>query len=164
MTKECDEFIRWAQDMGWDITLKPESEWHRDVGIPIRYPNLPASYTAFLSKVKQCITPGDKAWFICTDDYRGVSDTAFQWNEFELLSLEAAGPDQAWQADITSWWDHHLPIIMSVHDGYAFYALDLSDKRGAIVQGTEPEFEETVKVADTLEEFWRLIMTNAITL
>lgn len=164
MTKECDAFIRWAVDEGWDIALKPEREWHRDTGVPDRYRNLPAGYVAFLGKVKQCTAPGDKAWFLCTDDYRGVSDTAFQWNEFELLSLEAAEGDQAWQAEITSWWDRHLPVVLSVRDGYAFYALDLSDERGAVVQGTEPEFEETVKVADTLEAFWQLIMTNAITL
>lgn len=37
---------------------------------------------------------------------------------------------------------------MSVEDGYFFYAIDLTNDKGAIVRGYEPEFEEVEKVAN----------------
>lgn len=55
-----------------------------------------------------------------------------------------------------------LPIVMSVNDGYSFYAIDLSNDKGAIVRGYEPEFEEVEKVANTIEDFFELIMLNKI--
>ena len=83
-------------------------------------------------------------------------------NEFELLSLEAAMDDESWKSEITRWWDSYLPIVLSVENGYSFYAIDLTNDKGAIVHGYEPEFEEVEKVANTLEEFLELIMSNSI--
>lgn len=78
------------------------------------------------------------------------------------MSLEVAEDDQEWKEEITAWWDKHLPIIMSVDDGYSFYAIDLTDAKECIVKGYEPEFEEVEKVADSIEEFLDLIMSNEI--
>lgn len=112
--------------------------------------------------VKQLISPNEKTWFLCEDEYNNNSDIAFKWNEFELLSLEVAEDDDEWRSEITSWWDKKLPIVMSVNDGYSFYAIDLSNDKGAIVRGYEPEFEEVEKVANTIEDFFELIMLNKI--
>lgn len=49
---------------------------------------------------------------------------------------------------------------MSVRDGYSFFAIDLYNEKGAIVEGREPEFEETKKVADDLNAFFDLMMNN----
>lgn len=81
-----------------------------------------------------------------------------------MISLEAAQNDSEWKTEIISWWDRYLPIVMSVQGGYSFYAIDLSDKKGRIVKGHEPEFEEVKKVADTLSDFFVLIMKNKIKL
>ena len=112
--------------------------------------------------VKRCVTPNEKTWFICEDEFNNSSDTDFKWNEYELLSLEAAMGDDSWKSEITAWWDRHLPIVMSVDDGYSFYAIDLTNDKGAIVHGCEPEFEEVEKVANTLEQFFELIMSNSL--
>lgn len=92
-------------------------------------------------------------WFICENEFNNRSDIAFKWNEYELLSLEAAMDDDSWRAEITTWWNNYMPIVMSVDGGYSFYAIDVTNDKGAIVRGYEPEFEEVEKVSNTLEEF-----------
>ncbi|OAB26873.1 glucan biosynthesis protein, partial [Paenibacillus macquariensis] len=135
MNKKYSEFISWTKDNGWDITDKSEYELNLNDSIASRYKEIPEGYLDFLKRVKECITPSEKTWFICEDEYNNNSDSAFKWNEFEVLSLEAAENDEKWKSEITSWWDKYLPIVMSVDDGYSFYAIDLTNDIGAIVQG-----------------------------
>lgn len=162
MKKQIEEFINWARQNGWQIVLKAEYQSNLDDAIVARYKKIPDEYLEFLKMIKQCITPNEKAWFICEDEYNDHSDIAFKWNEFELISLE--GADDDWKVEISSWWDKYLPIIMSVDSGYSFFAIDLTNDLGAIVQGYEPEFEEVEKVAANLEELFQLIMSNKIKL
>lgn len=162
MNKKCSEFISWAKDNGWDITDKSEYEVNLNESITSRYKEIPEDYLEFLKKIKQCIAPSNKIWFICEDEYNNNSDIAFKWNEFEVLSLEVAENDEEWKAEIILWWNNYLPIVMSVNNGYSFYAIDLMNDIGAIVQGYEPEFEEVEKIANSLEDFFELIMSNSI--
>ncbi|RST59315.1 SMI1/KNR4 family protein [Siminovitchia terrae] len=162
MNKKIDEFIIWANENGWDITKKSGFQLNIDSSIISRYKEIPNNYLDFLSVVEKCITPNEKTWFICEDEFNNSSDAAFKWNEYELLSLEAAMDDYIWTSEITTWWDNYLPIVMSVDGGYSFYAIDLTNDKDAIVRGYEPEFEEVEKVANTLEEFLELIMSNSI--
>ncbi|MEH7353862.1 SMI1/KNR4 family protein [Neobacillus drentensis] len=164
MKRQYNEFINWANENGWNIVLKSQYQLYLDDSLVTRYKGFPFEYEEFMKMVKQCITPSEKTWFICEDEYNNKSDIAFKWNEFELLSLDAAGDDDEWKSEITIWWDKHLPILMSVDNGYSFYAIDLADNIGSIVQGYEPEFEEVEIVAQNLEEFFELIMSNKIKL
>jgi len=163
INNKIDEFIIWANENGWDITKKSRTLLNLDRSIISRYKEIPNEYLDFLNAVKKCVTPNEKTWFICEDEFNSSSDVEFKWNEYELLSLEAAMDDYIWKSEITTWWDNYLPIVMSVDGGYSFYAIDLTNERGAIVHGCEPEFEEVEKVANTLEQFLALIMSNSIT-
>ncbi|WP_145414242.1 SMI1/KNR4 family protein [Paenibacillus xylanexedens] len=164
MDKTILEFVTWAESNGWIVTLKSESDLDLDHRLITRYTNIPAEYRAFLSAVNQCMTPSEQTWFLCEADYNNRSDSEFHWNEYELISLDAAMDDEAWRSEITSWWDQYLPIMMSVRDGYSFYAIDLSNETGAVVYGEEPEFEEVNKVADNLHQFLQRIMSDSIKL
>ncbi|MBU3179415.1 SMI1/KNR4 family protein [Clostridium estertheticum] len=155
------EFIIWAKNEGWNVIDRHEDELQLSNVIVGRYKTLSNEHLGFLRSVKQCITPSEKTWFICENEYNDNSDIAFKWNEFEVLSLEVAKNDDEWKLEISTWWDSHLPIVMSVDNGYSFYAIDLKND-GSIVQGYEPEFEEVEKVANNLEEFLELIMANKI--
>ncbi|MED4454767.1 SMI1/KNR4 family protein [Metabacillus fastidiosus] len=157
------KFIDWAKESGWTIVFKSENQLNLE-SIVTRYKNIPDEYLEFLKMIKQCITPSEKTWFICEDEYNNDLDIALKWNEFELISLEAAGEDNEWKSDITLWWDKYLPIVMSVDGGYSFYAIDLTNDIGAIVHGYEPEFEEVEKVAENLDGLFELIMSNKIKL
>lgn len=161
---KSNEFIKWAKDKGWDITFKLKSELELNNSLITRYKGISSCYVEFLKAVKQCITPSEKTWFLCEDNYNNISNIAFKWNEFELISLEAAEDDREWKEEIVSWWDKHLPIVMSVGEGYSFYAIDLVDDIGSIVQGFEPEFEEVEKVANSIEDFFDLIIEGTIEL
>lgn len=104
---------------------------------------------------QEVVSADETSWFLCCDDYNGTSESAFKWNEFENLSLEAAGDDSEWKEEIRQWWDKRLPIIISVREGYSFYAIDLEGGNGRIVRGEEPEFEEAEVVADSFFlTFW----------
>lgn len=162
MIKEYMEFIKWAKNNNWDIVYNEQGELKLNESILDRYKKIPNNYLDFLKIIKQAISPNEKTWFICEDEYNNNSDIAFKWNEFEIMSLEVAEDDQEWKEEIIAWWDKHLPIIMSVDDGYSFYAIDLTDDKECIVKGYEPEFEEVEKVADSIEEFFDLIMSNEI--
>ncbi len=164
MNKTILEFVTWAESNGWIVTLKSERDLHLDPRLLTRYTNIPAEYTAFLRVVNECMTPNEQTWFLCEADYNDSSDSDFHWNEFELISLDAAVDDEAWRSEITAWWGKYLPIMMSVRDEYSFYAIDLNNEIGSIVRGEEPEFEEINKVADNLHHFLRQIMSDSIKL
>lgn len=162
MSKKYLEFIDWTKKNNWDLIEKNEDSLMLKDNIVSRYKCIPDTYIELLKRVKQLISPNEKTWFLCEDEYNNNSDIAFKWNEFELLSLEVAEDDEEWKSEIISWWDEKLPIVMSVDGGYSFYAIDLSDNKGAIVRGYEPEFEEVEEVASNIEEFLELIMLNKI--
>lgn len=164
MHNKINEFMIWAVENGWAITKNPDSSLNLDSSFISRYQETPHEYLDFLRAVKQCTTPNENTWFLCEDEYNDSSEAAFKWNAFELLSLESAMDDEIWKAEITAWWDHYLPIVMSIDGGYSFYAIDLANEIGAIVRGDEPEFEEVVKVANNFEEFLAFIMTDSIKL
>jgi hypothetical protein len=154
-------FMIWAEENGWEIRRKSGSQLHLNSSITSRYKGLPNEYSEFLNLVEQCVAPDEQTWFICKAEFNNSPETAFGWNEFEMLSLEAAAGDSVWQSEITAWWDYHLPIVMSVEGGYSFYAIDLTTDSGAIVRGFEPEFEEVEKVADSFGEFLAWMMSNS---
>ncbi|MDE6627369.1 MAG: SMI1/KNR4 family protein [Lachnospiraceae bacterium] len=160
MNKKLNDFIEWAENSGWSVKKKESSFLNFNKEIKERYSSIPYEYQELLKVVEELVSPDEKTWFICESDYNSESGSAFKWNEFEMISLEAAEGDIEWQQEIISWWDKYLPIVMSVKDGYSFFAIDLYNEKGAIVEGREPEFEETKKVANDLNAFFDLMMNN----
>jgi hypothetical protein len=56
---------------------------------------------------------------------------------------------------IEEFWDHHLPLLMSLKSGYAYLAVEKDSL--SIVGGVEPEWEETEVIARSLLELLELI-------
>ena len=82
-------------------------------------------------------------WFLCEADFAGTSGSAFRWDEWEQMSLQAAGDDAQFAAKVRAFWDEQLPFMLSVRDGYAYYAIRTSANGfGRIIGGREPEFED----------------------
>ncbi len=156
------EFIEWAKVNSWEINENDTVNLCNEViG---RYKVIPYEYLEFIKQIKQCISSSKKSWLICEEEYNGKSDIAFKWNDFEILSLEAAENDLEWKSEIKNWWNRYFPILMSVNNGYSFYAIDTEDEKGAIVYGSEPEFEEVDIVADNFMEFLDMIVNKEIEL
>lgn len=159
MENKIEAFLKWAEDHGWKV-----QRYTTDAAIPAvitsRYGKLPEECLCFLRKTALLVTPDETGWFNCKSDFEGSSDSAFKWNELEVMSLQAAGSDESWKQRIRQFWDKHLPIFMSVKGGYSFYALDTSN--GTVEYGYEPEFEEVESVASSFLEFLELIMTGRV--
>jgi len=123
-----------------------------------RHKNLPQEYISFLESFESIINDSDTTWFLSVFDFNGKSNNEFKWNEFELLSLEWSEEDEEELNNITSFWNSHIPILMSVNNGFQFLAISLKDENhGEIVHGEEPVFEEVTKVCNNLNELIDLI-------
>ena len=158
-----EKFISFLKDNHWKIE---ENDTKSDVysnAILSAYGPLSAAFLEFLQKCKRVISGDDTRFFLCLDDYSGESDLAFKWNEFELISLEAAEGDTEWTNDIRSWWKTKIPFYISVDGEYSFYAINTEDN-GAILSGYEPEFEEADKVAEDFEDFLSKVLSGDIVL
>lgn len=157
------KFERWLVTNEWYVEVNLTRCSQLNIDVLKQYNNIPSSFLEFLKYFKNITSKDESTWFICCDEYNDSTEDAFKWNEFELLSLEAAEDDEEWQKEIREWWKNKLPILMSVRDGYSFFAIDLLNN-GAIVRGEEPEFEETCIIANSFEEFLDMIMEYKILL
>ena len=89
-----EKFIAFLKDNNWKIE---ENDTKIDVysnAVLKSYENLPAVFLVFLQKYKSVTSEDETGFFLCVDDYSGESGLAFKWNEFELISLEAANGDE----------------------------------------------------------------------
>lgn len=128
-----------------------------------RYNKIPTEYTRFLSGIRSCTNSDETVWMLGTEDF-GMQADAFKWNEFEIISLQAAADaeDKEWKARIKDFWNHHLPFCLSVKGGYSYYAIRMED--GIVVRGAEPEFEETTETAASFREFMEMVCRKEISL
>jgi len=133
----------------------PLPEWITD-----RYHSLPELWLQFIGEVRELFTPDETVWFLCAEDYDTRLDHAWRWNEWEQLSLENAEGDWEWTGQISAFWDQHLPIVLSVRDGYAYYAISMTD--GSVVYGCGPEFEACETAAPSFAEFLERLMDGTI--
>lgn len=157
-----EDFGTYMKENGWNI------EWNETQGeglaetITKRYGKIPKQWLEFISNVKSMVSSDETKWFLCAEDFDIQDDKAFQWNEWELISLNAAEGDMKWQNEIKKFWDNHLPVVMSVKGYYSYYAISIKD--GFIVHGSEPEFEECEIAATSFMDFMEKIMKGELKL
>ncbi len=110
---------------GWSVTTADHDLASLPVHVTERHKRIPDELLDVLSGIEECVAPDEKAWLLCRPDFEGTSEAAFKWNEFELMSLEAADDDEELKQEITAYWDCHLPVYFSVRDGYGYVAHEL---------------------------------------
>lgn len=120
-----------------------------------RYPWMPADYRDFVEETKLASSADEKAWFLTARDFAGEPGPPFAWNEWERQSIEAAEGDEELERRVVAFWDSHLPILLSVKSGYAYFAMEQSSL--SIVRGEEPEYEETTPLAPSFAALLQLI-------
>jgi hypothetical protein len=120
---------------------------------------LPDALVAWMGTFASCVDPADRAWFVTLDGIRADLERegeveGFAFDAFERMSMEAAADDALAQAHVEGFWRMHVPLLLSVYGSYQYFALALAgERRGAVVYGCEPEFEETETVAESLPAF-----------
>jgi len=122
----------------------------------------------FVKSFKTLANQEDNVWFLSIEDYAKPNEgEGFAWNEFELDSMEYA-EDEEQKAYVSNFWSNHLPFMMSVKNGYAYVAIVLNGEgKGSIVSGSEPEYEEPLEIASSLDEFFDkyiLVLKNELDL
>lgn len=155
-------FGAYMKENGWGIEWNDTQGESLPEAITNRYRNIPEQWLGFISRYKYMVSSDETMWFLCAEDFDIQGDKAFQWNEWELLSLGSAEGDTKWQDRIREFWDNHLPIVMSVKGGYSYYAIAIKD--GSIVHGAEPEFEECEVVAVSFMDFMEKIVNRGLSL
>jgi hypothetical protein len=141
---------------GWTVRLR-EANLSLPAFVQQRYPWLPRDVESLFCETELVCDATAKLWFLSSADFRGESDAAYAWNEWELQSLEAADSDSDWTSSIRGFWDEHLPVALSTVDGSSYYAVR---RDGSIVYGREPEFEEPEVYASSLTEFLECLATD----
>ncbi|MGI6153974.1 MAG: SMI1/KNR4 family protein [Christensenellaceae bacterium] len=153
-------FFEWARLNRWQVEL-PEAERALQAEAFCRYGKLPPDYESFLRRFNLLANEADTSWFLSIDDFANEAEDAV-WNarSFEAISLEAADGDENQETAMTQFWDAHIPVVFCLASGYEYYAIRLVG--GVVVNGIEPEFEETSIVAASFEDFLAKIMAGKI--
>jgi hypothetical protein len=139
---------------GWKIVAAAERRPLPEAVLR-RYPWIPNEVRALIESLEAAVDPTDTIWILTSAEFAGTTSSAFAWNAWELMSLEAAGSDKQWVDEISSFWDEHFPLVLGVKGGYSYFAVERDSLQ--ILQGNEPGFEEATPVADSLEEFLALL-------
>ena len=149
-----NEFITYLKSNEWNVELYETPLTDEKVNSALsRYQFVSDEYFEFLKTVKRCINKDETVWFTCFEHFeKPFDEEGFNLNEFELISLNSAENDEEYQK-VKSFWDKHLPIIISLDGEYSYYAMR---NDGKIVCGYEPEFEETTVIANSFEDFIKL--------
>ncbi|WP_181330077.1 SMI1/KNR4 family protein [Listeria monocytogenes] len=157
--ERINHFLAWAKNNNWQIDLSAVEKKFPE-RILKRYVNIPDEYKAFYAQINLCCNAADTCWFLSEEDFLENGDDAFSGNSFEEMSLEAAEGDKNLENKIKLFWNTHLPIMMSVGGSYEYYAIALND--GSVVHSSEPEFEESLVVADSFADFLLKIVAGEI--
>lgn len=142
-------FIKLLEQNNWVFESPAQDAFF---STPERYKAIPADLREFLSSFHALRNENDTMWFLSSSDYAENNEDGFKWNEFELMSLEAALGDEEWTKAIQSFWSQHLPIFISVEAHYQYLAYCVDGLHcGKYVFAEEPEFESTSVVASNIE-------------
>lgn len=150
-----DKFIKWAMNNGWNVISTREKTDLPD-SIKRRY-DIPVQWYNFICKIKVCENQSATKWFLTANDYY-LQDNGFQWNDFEVQSLQYNDNEKS----VISYWDKHLPIILCVDGDYSYFAINT--KNGNIVYGCEPEYEVSTVIAENFNIFINNIISGEIVL
>lgn len=157
MNSDLAQTLKDLAKLGWWIETSQTPIPLPDA-ITARYPWFPAEYRKLVEETMAAVSPSDTAWLLTGRDYSNTSDSAYAWDEWERQSLDAAADDAEWQSRIREFWNTHLPIMLSTKSGYGYLAIEYPTLK--IVAGNEPEYEETVDIAESIGGMLRLIATQ----
>lgn len=82
------KFLTYMKRCGWNIEMKEKQGFDLPETVKSRYEHVPAIWFEFISTVQRTVKSDETTWFLCENDYDLQGDKVFQWNEWELISLE----------------------------------------------------------------------------
>lgn len=151
---EKEAILTGLQAKGWKIEQDPAITFDLPPDLKERYPKLPPEMIDLLDGLKSCVNAGETACLLCRDDFAGKSESEWRWNELEEMQMVWAQDDED-EDQIRAFWDRHIPLLLSAHTGYAFFAVSLNPVSfGTVVHGLmENGNDEAQIIAGTIHEF-----------
>ncbi|NDV94459.1 hypothetical protein D0T84_05925 [Dysgonomonas sp. 521] len=154
---EANIFLNRLTDLKWSVDFTPVDR--SKIILPAlaekRLAKTPQEFIDFICSFSETASPDETQWFLSYKDYQqeyGKVDDAFVWNTFEMDSLMYADEDM--KAEIQQFWEIFIPFYMSVNDYYSYIAICVNNENyGKIYQGSEPEYETPVLIAENLSSF-----------
>jgi hypothetical protein len=144
-------FIQLLSQQSWNIQPNKNAASVNNLANE-RANNAPVEFRDFVKLFDMCTNKTDDTWFLSYKDYNNQTDSAFPWNEFEQQSLDIVETDQI--SAVKQFWESHLPILMSVKNGYQYVAIGIGKEHvNKIFYGSEPEYEEAILIANSFAEF-----------
>ncbi len=145
---DTESLLATLMSSGWHVTRRGRSGNLLPDQVKMRYSRLPVGVEWFLGDLEACVNRNETVWFLTHSDYSQNRDGHFRWNEYELMSLDAAGSDHEEVNRIRAFWDCHFPFMFAVYSDYDYLAFDLNPEFcGQIVHGYTPEPEQPCPVA-----------------
>ncbi len=119
-----------------------------------------AQVWSWITSFDRLIAQDERQWFLSHRDFTNADpESAFRWDEFEQMSLDAAGEDQAWRDAIGRFWRQHLPLYVDVRSGYRTLLARIEQGECiGIYDSLEPAFEEVSLFAESIDEMHRRIV------
>lgn len=146
-------FLTGLQAKGWKIEQDPAVTFDLPADLNERYPKLPNEMIDVLSGLKSCANARQTACLLCRNDFWDESESEWRWDEMEEMQMVWAEGEED-EDRIRAFWDLHIPLLLSAHTGYAFFAVSLKPGSfGQVVHGLlECGNDEADVVAETIHE------------
>lgn len=157
-------FLRKMTNASWfaDRTKIIKADIAIDITAEKRLAKCPNDFIDFITSFKSFTNGEENVWFLSYADYKTNKLEVFPWNEFELQSMKASSGES--QDAIKSFWDTHIPFLLSLKGGYSYIAICVDEENyGKIYQGREPEYENVTLIANSLEAFFDKFSQSLIT-
>src|SRR5690242_13556396 len=100
MLEELRAALSRVEQAGWKVHLEPAPR-ALPTDVRRRYAWLPADIEGFVSELEFAVNPNETAWLLGWQDFVGTSSSAFKWNEWEILSIDAVRGDRQQQEAVT---------------------------------------------------------------
>ncbi len=158
------KFLKQLTNKDWIIDSTPLIT----TSIPIdplakkRIDKAPKEFNDFICSFSECTSKEETIWILSYQDYQNGYDVAHPWNKYENESIEYS--DESMHDDIHTFWENHIPFVMSVSGAYSYIAICINKENyGKIYQGFEPEYEEVTLIASNLSDFFEKFTQSLIT-
>lgn len=146
-----ESFMQFIKEKGW-IIEEADGKGHM---LPEVYKGKTGYYEEIADKYSVIMNVEENVWFTVGEDLEDEESydeesRPIRWNTFMNMSISTSEDGGKTERE---WWDKRFPFLLSVKYGeYEFFAVNTDD--GSVEYGFEPLFEETEKVADSLDDFF----------
>lgn len=151
------KFLKWAEERDWIIQERHEE-------LPNTFADFDGKlgvYESIIKKYGKIMNSKKNTWFVLNQSEIVEYDLNYEWDYCRNICVSAYDEEKEDEKEqIIHWWSEDFPFMMSTGRDFEVYFINTVD--GSIEYGFEPSFEETIKIADSIDDFFLKILNNEI--